>query len=408
MCSMSKREEYQNAGFLDQTLHTEDGAEEAIIDLLYDSLSQTEAGRGRQKKKFKEHIRVVFLNMCWNYHVDPQRYTAYSRDAGHYTKSRYGWMGYKPMRAVWESLHEREFVDGVNGYFDSDIGKGSCAKMRATHTLTPYLHHLPPIEKGRVELIVLKEAKKRKGAKKRRIDYDDTPETIRMREFLERYNAYLDRSIIWLDEEGLGLIKSYDAVFDFEQKTTYRVFNDGSFDLGGRFYGGWWVSAPEEIRKHILIDGHPTIEYDYKALHVYLLYGTEGLQCPMDDPYLLPGLEERRKDVKQVVTISLCAGSRASTCKAAAGKGVKGAKLLLDAFYERHTPIFKYAYSGIGKELQRKDSELAEFILQRGLDAGLPVLCVHDSFIGTDGPFIKELMYGAGKAIGLNCNLMID
>ena len=55
-------------------------------------------------------------------------------------------------------------------------------------------------------------------------------------------------------------------------KFVRRIFNNGSFDEGGRFYGGWWQSIPREFRKHITINHKPTEEVDYSGHHLRILY----------------------------------------------------------------------------------------------------------------------------------------
>ena len=60
-------------------------------------------------------------------------------------------------------------------------------------------------------------------------------------------------------------------------KHIHRVFNNSGFDMGGRFYGGWWQNIPKAYRQDIFIDDQSTIEVDFKSLHILLLYGLEGL-----------------------------------------------------------------------------------------------------------------------------------
>jgi hypothetical protein len=33
-------------------------------------------------------------------------------------------------------------------------------------------------------------------------------------------------------------------LIEFTRRSLYRVFNEGVFDKGGRFYGGWWQGIP--------------------------------------------------------------------------------------------------------------------------------------------------------------------
>jgi hypothetical protein len=41
---------------------------------------------------------------------------------------------------------------------------------------------------------------------------------------------------------------------DLSKRTLTRMFTNGSFEEGGRFYRGWWQNVPSEYRKFITID----------------------------------------------------------------------------------------------------------------------------------------------------------
>nr|WP_309503387.1 hypothetical protein [uncultured Roseovarius sp.] len=51
--------------------------------------------------------------------------------------------------------------------------------------------------------------------------------------------------------------------------------------------GGWWQRVNDEWRSKIFIDDQPTIEVDYKGLHVAMLYAQAGAEM-MVDPYDIP------------------------------------------------------------------------------------------------------------------------
>jgi hypothetical protein len=74
----------------------------------------------------------------------------------------------------------------------------------------------------------------------------------------------------------------YKQVVDFSRKRLHRVFLDRrhKLDRGGRFYGAWYQNIPKEYRQHIMIDGAPTMELDYSALHPNLLYYHAGVDPP--------------------------------------------------------------------------------------------------------------------------------
>ena len=91
-----------------------------------------------------------------------------------------------------------------------------------------------------------------------------------------------------------------------------RIFHNGNFDSGGRWYGGW-TSLTRETRKHLTIDGEPVIEVDLNASLLTLLscIVSQPMQCgdtwedayaavaerlEFDEPY-----EVSRAKVKQVI-----------------------------------------------------------------------------------------------------------
>lgn len=76
----------------------------------------------------------------------------------------------------------------------------------------------------------------------------------------------------------------------------HRVFNE-SFDLGGRYYGAH-QSIPSRDRELILFNGKPTVEIDYSAMHIAILYAWAGVGL-IGDPYLIEGYE--RQTVKAIM-----------------------------------------------------------------------------------------------------------
>ena len=59
---------------------------------------------------------------------------------------------------------------------------------------------------------------------------------------------------------------------DLTERMLVRIFSNGRFDYGGRFYRGWWQHVPSDLRKHITIDGKATNEYDYSQLNPHMIY----------------------------------------------------------------------------------------------------------------------------------------
>ena len=98
------------------------------------------------------------------------------------------------------------------------------------------------------------------------MDYIDTDETNKMRNNLEGINALLDRTWIDIDisdEEHIKLNEKMDkkpdkSPIDFTRRKLRRIFNNSSFEQGGRFYHGWCQEIPSSYRKYITISGKRT------------------------------------------------------------------------------------------------------------------------------------------------------
>ncbi|MHC2278005.1 hypothetical protein ACVME8_004616 [Bradyrhizobium diazoefficiens] len=89
-----------------------------------------------------------------------------------------------------------------------------------------------------------------------------------------------------------------------ERVSLHRVFNNGSFQQRGRFYGGWWQQVPSRLRRYITINGWPTREIDYSNLHLAMIYAKEGL--PLDgDAYAIDGLDARYRKLVKVTLLKL-------------------------------------------------------------------------------------------------------
>lgn len=185
-----------------------------------------------------------------------------------------------------------------------------------------------------------------------------------------------------------------------------RIFNV-DYQHGGRFYGPWWIGIPRDLRKHITINGLPVVELDYNSIHPTMLYLREGFP-PKKDPYIIePYGEPYRPVFKKMLNIAFNAESPAGA-RAALGKAIMEDSELDRIFHkctrkewrnpawaamcEFHEPISKYLGSGAGLELQRIDSDIAEHVMLKMKQQGIPVLAVHDSFIV---PNVHEHALGA-------------
>lgn len=230
------------------------------------------------------------------------------------------------------------------------------------------------------------------------VDYEDTPEIVCMRENLERINLTLTKANIALDindDQVRELTEIYGQQtrlpLDFNRKTLHRVFNNESFKLGGRFYGGWWEELPSRFRKHIQINYGHTVEIDYSGHHIRILYAREGIEAE-EDPFAIRNCPFARKHLKLAALIVLNASSRTSALQALNNYRLGiDTKAILNFFETHFVPISKYFYTGVGLELQYQDSTVAERVILRMMDLGAVVLPIHDSFI-VRYSYVDELM----------------
>ena len=203
-----------------------------------------------------------------------------------------------------------------------------------------------------------------------------------------------------------------------------RIFNN-SLAFGGRFYGGF-QQIPSKDRARFKIDNIKTIEIDYSAIHLAIMYAWEGAQIDYEQAYTLrgytrdavkavtlralniedlavlrrsvtlsanPSNQSRYKEYKVKRQIHDTLRSKGLTSKAPYKPkwldsfidkipSTTNADNLIDTFLDRHNVISKHIGSkNIGLRLQSVDSEIMALVLSTLLTDNIPALPVHDSII---------------------------
>lgn len=325
---------------------------------------------------------------------DPSRRISYSRRAAFYSAiGRYDGTDYSYATVV--PAVDALVAAGLLVDHDRVKGGPSGTGVQSSFLPAPVLADVAlPMAQYRVgELVRLKDDR---GAL---VPYRDTERTVRDRRILETVNRCLAGADIrlhglngvvideqagtiffpgflqWLDD-GHGDHTVYTSM-----KELYRVYN-GSWALGGRFYGGWWQQVRKKDRQHLRIDGSATVELDYEMLHPRLLYAEAG-QKLHGDAYTVDGWD--RPTCKRAFNILLNARSYQRALGAIRphvyGDRRKAAELIAE-MKKRHVAVADHFHSGAGLRLQNIDAELAKGVL-RDLTYrnGITVLPVHDSFV---------------------------
>lgn len=234
------------------------------LDVLLSELEGLEGReRGRTVKdraRFRDAVRCLVLDMYVAWKTDPELAVGVPLGNVHYTrKSRYQalFLKYSSFTAAFGLLVQAGYLTKLrDGFNDPRSGKGRNTRVCASEKLIQLLTGPAGLSVPRVsrrhwdeEVIVLRGEKPLRGATAPRLEYHDTAETQAMRERLKAINSHLQQQ--WID------IRITDAEFtklqhrmrrdyvdedrdrpfiDFTHRSLVRIFNNGDWGQGGRFY----------------------------------------------------------------------------------------------------------------------------------------------------------------------------
>jgi hypothetical protein len=311
----------------------------------------------------------------------PDRYISYSRRKEFYVqRQRYHRATYS-YRAIVPAIDQLAAAGLLDHEKRPPGSRGYQSRFRASDVLLQELERVEVVYEP-LETILLRD---QDGYL---VDYRDNRDTRRMRKRLRTLNEGLASQQIAI---GDRVIREGDRLDNGgrAQAQLHRIFNRSSFDLGGRFYGGHWQNIPSiGGRDQITINGKATIEVDYAALHVRLLYQEAG-KTMVGDPYEIEGWP--RKQVKLALLIGINARTHRSAVRALADalanfpdirNRFDAAAGLLDAVRRKHPDIARAFGSDAGARLMRQDADLAERVkFEMLIASGIVPLSVHDSFI---------------------------
>jgi len=383
-------------------------------------LDSIESKRGSKplsssKKLFK--VVLLDLYLCWC--EDSDQCLGLSLSNGAFVaKSRYN--------ALHVSKRIRDIVHTLvdHGFIGLHLGTEGANKVTRIWPEAPLIEcfkdvtfsHLLVGQSKDQEVIILNEKKVRYDSKSGKEKYvtkvieylDSDHSSIPLwRDNLTQYNALLDKTyidigdleqswILYKSKDKYGVVVNRKIHISQHRKFVRRVFYRGSWELGGRFHGGFWQQIKGEPRSNILINDQRTVEIDYSGLHVSLAYAFEGLRPPKD-PYVLPDTlenytsEEQRKVVKSLVLMAINAKSRSAAFSAFRSDQDTGTKQktlintvlsgLLNLFLEAHPVLEKYICHDHGVKFMKLDGEITAYIINRFTAKGIPMLSVHDSYI---------------------------
>lgn len=420
--------------------------------LSLDTISEIESKSNNKAKASGEvHLRVLLLDLYVAWKTDPTLAIGVSLGNGDYkVNSRYNalFISHK-IRPVVHALNDLGYIDLIKHSHNASNPTGnSTSRIRASEKLTKVFRsakmNLYDVDlNAKRECIILTEADatidgtkfsmsgKLTKKKPKKIGYQDTSNTRRMRSDLTKYNKLLERTFIDIPtlEEPFIVRKGADSdqriAIDQSGKFVRRIFSRGSWSMHGRFYGGWWQQIPSSDRQNIFINNRPTVEIDYSGLHIAILCAQKNIKIKGDKydlgQALIDGVDSKiqRSWVKRLVLTAINSRSEKAAFAAFRSNSSKGSveksltdkklKVLLDAFKLKHPHLEGDLCSDKGIELMYIDSQITDHIIKEFTKMGETVLTIHDSYI-VDERYILDLrlaMSSATKSV-LGADLKTD
>ena len=430
--ALKTAEELEHSRLLDVHTWSEHGEVNEFINLIHkEHFSSPLSNRSAALSKTgKKHLKKVLLDLYVAWVDDPTLCIAVHLNVNRYrARSRYNKLSIsKKTIEVVKTLNDLDLVHLVKGYIRREEGgKSRVSRIWPTEKLIKHF------SKARFRIFEIqihedKEPIVLRNEKKEDIPYEDTAETNRMRGVLRAYNELLRRTHIdcsHLDQPFV--LKSNGTRININQRDKFvrRIFNNSSFQQGGRFYGGWWQQIPSEDRPYIKINGMRTLEVDYSNLHAVLLYARRGIHYGEDiggDAYDIdvPELYDRKLSrlvAKAMLLVAINADDESGAFQAARNKireeETKDPDVIpadtkftnnllqkvLDQIREKHPLIEDMFLSGAGVDLQYIDSQITEKIIQHFTSLDIPVLPIHDSYV-IQSDYVGDLRIAMHTAFG--------
>lgn len=245
------------------------------------------------------------------------------------------------------------------------------------------------------EIIILKQAKGNYWDEGGLVEYADTDQTRQYRDEVQTINAWLAQADIQFDG---------DPAVDDTDRLLRRYFSRGSFQSGGRLFGGFWQYLSKWQRhKGLLIDGEEVTTLDFGQMAPRILYGITRVPAPTADAYLLPGLEGHREGVKKVMNALLFADKPLTRFPADTKKLFPNRlsfAQVVEALQQFHAPIKHLFFTGIGHQVQFVESEILVDVLLALKAEGIIGLPVHDAVIVARSsiPQVSKIMLDTFKS----------
>ncbi|MCG5538361.1 hypothetical protein, partial [Halorhodospira sp. 9622] len=225
------------------------------------------------------------------------------------------------------------------------------------------------------------------------VEYEDTELTNQLRSRMLKINQWLNHADILVDDLRLSSAQRIDP----SDRHLRRYFTRGSFQSGGRLFGGFWQPMSKADRLDcIAIDDEPVVSLDYSQMAPRILYAKTGLLPTFDDAYTIPGLIGHRGVVKKIFNALLFVEQPMvrlpRDTRGDLPWTIRGPELI-DQVKAFHAPIAHHFETGIGHSVQYTESEILVGVLEELRERHVVALPIHDAVL------VKESARNVTKTI---------
>lgn len=365
------------------------------------------ARKAEDQRRFVEQVRALVADLAHCWLTDPEGYLDIGlshRRLG--VKNRYGADIMKESIAdVVRAMKSDELtlIELSEGYPHPFMPK----LMASTISPLPRLQRLfkeagvtlDDLKRIPGEEVIILRGKKTGPSTATEEDYEDTSETHKMRQELQAINQWLSQANLYTDAQ-----QDNGSPYDTQKRALQRIFNNGSFDEGGRLYGGFWQAMKKELREDVRIDEQSVVTLDFGQMLVRLLYAEAGVAIPFGgDAYLLPPLHMSwqefneysdaekdnlspipREGIKLVLTSAINLGKDQTRLPKGAREFIPNnynLERVMKLVLTHHQPIAHFLGTGHGLRAMRKESDLLMDILLKLKEQEIVALPIHDAVI---------------------------
>tara|TARA_B110000208_G_scaffold38807_1_gene51373 strand:+ start:205 stop:1506 length:1302 start_codon:yes stop_codon:yes gene_type:complete len=374
---------------------------QSITDFIQDVTKQA----GLTRLKQKNTAKLIFLNFLM-----AQGNAVYVSFDNNFQVNSQGnplSAGVTTLRTTVQRLMSAGLIAKVGGK-NLPYGNGISTTIRPSPDLYERLNNLNVLFEFPQSVILRRSLGKKK---KISIDYLDTMRSDSIKHELQRYSSLLATTKIEIRDSAGG--KVLEPLLSTHLR---RMFIDNGevnsvghprFNSGGRSYAPWTSLSPAQ-RSNIWIDGEATVEEDYEASYVNVMYMAATGARYVGDPYQISieGTAIPRHIVKAVASMAVNNTSKLSVYKAYCAdyatlkRSTDPKKVarytdyqqynlkeqvdpVLEKFLAMHQSIAHLYLQGVslGNKVQCLESDLVFSIVDKLTRADIPCLTVHDSII---------------------------